>query len=324
MIQLKRKNTAANREANLCASVVKITSRSDLFFAPLRLCGKNHSRSEPSRLAHKPSSHYLYPMNLDLTGKHALVCGSTQGIGKAAAIELAALGATVTLFARNEPRLKNALADLPDPSGNAHHDYLVADFSNPEQLKNVLDAYLRKEKIIHILVNNTGGPPGGPIAEAKTEEFTSAFSNHLLCNHLLAQAVLPGMKSAKSGRIINVISTSVKIPLRGLGVSNTIRAAVASWAKTLSVEVAPFGITVNNVLPGATATQRLDSILTNKTQKTGITREDAEKEMLREIPAGRFAAPEEVAAAIAFLATPAAAYINGINVPVDGGRTGCL
>lgn len=263
-------------------------------------------------------------MNLDLTGKHALVCGSTQGIGNAAAMELAALGATVTLIARNEPRLKNALADLPNPSGNARHDYLVADFSNPEQLKSVIENYLRKEKVVHILVNNTGGPPGGPIAEAKQEEFTSAFSNHLLCNHILAQAVIPGMKSEKFGRIINVISTSVKIPLKGLGVSNTIRAAVASLAKTLSVELGPFGITVNNVLPGATATQRLESILTNKTQKAGISREAAEKEMLHEIPAGRFAAPEEVAAAIAFLSTPAAAYINGINVPVDGGRTGSL
>jgi 3-oxoacyl-[acyl-carrier protein] reductase len=263
-------------------------------------------------------------MNLDLTGKHALVCGSTQGIGKAAAMELAALGATVTLLARNEPRLKNALADLPNPSGTAKHEYLVADFSDPAQLKQVIESYLRKEKVMHILVNNTGGPPGGPITEAKTEEFTAAFSNHLLCNHILVQAVLPGMKVEKTGRIINVISTSVKIPLRNLGVSNTIRAAVASWAKTLSVEVAPFGITVNNVLPGATATQRLDSILTNKTQKAGISREEAEREMLHEIPAGRFAAPEEVAAAIAFLATPAAAYINGINLPVDGGRTGSL
>lgn len=260
-------------------------------------------------------------MNLDLTGKHALVCGSTQGIGKAAAIELAALGASVTLIARNEPRLKSALADL---GGNGKHDYIVADFSDPNALKQAVEDYLRKERQIHILVNNTGGPPGGPVSEAKQEEFIQAFSNHLLCNHILVQALLPGMKDAKYGRIINVISTSVKIPLRGLGVSNTIRAAVANWAKTLSVEVAPFGITVNNVLPGATATQRLSSILDTKTQKAGISREEAEKEMLHEIPAGRFGTPEEIAAAIAFLSTPAAAYINGINVPVDGGRTGSL
>jgi 3-oxoacyl-[acyl-carrier protein] reductase len=260
-------------------------------------------------------------MNLDLTGKHALVCGSTQGIGKAAAMELAAAGANITLIARNEPRLKNAVADLPGPG---KHDYLIADFSNPQQLREVVGKYMQKEKTFHILVNNTGGPPGGPITEAKPEEFTDAFSNHLLCNHILVQAVLPGMKAAGYGRIINVISTSVKAPLKGLGVSNTIRAAVANWAKTLSFEVAKFGITVNNVLPGATATQRLDSILENKSNKTGISKADAEKEMLHEIPAGRFAAPEEVAAAIAFLASPAAAYINGINLPVDGGRTGNL
>lgn len=260
-------------------------------------------------------------MNLDLTGKHALVCGSSQGIGKAAAIELALLGANVTLVARNEARLKNAVADLP---GEGKHDYIIADFSNPQLLREAVGKYLHKEKIFHILINNTGGPPGGPITEAKPEEFVDAFSNHLLCNHILVQALLPGMKSANFGRIINVISTSVKIPLKGLGVSNTIRAAVANWAKTLSIEVASFGITVNNVLPGATATLRLDSILENKSNKTGISKADAEKEMLHEIPAGRFAAPNEVAAAIAFLASPAAAYINGINLPVDGGRTGNL
>lgn len=272
-------------------------------------------------MSHVSRLHYLWPMNLDLTGKHALVCGSTQGIGKAAAIELALLGANITLVARNEARLKNAVADLP---GVGKHDYIIADFSNPQALREAVGKYLAKEKVFHILVNNTGGPPGGPITEAKTEEFVDAFSNHLLCNHILVQAVLPGMKAAKFGRIINVISTSVKVPLKGLGVSNTIRAAVANWAKTLSIEVAAFGITVNNVLPGATATQRLDTILENKSNKAGISKTDAEKEMLHEIPAGRFAAPEEVAAAIAFLASPSAAYVNGINLPVDGGRTGNL
>jgi 3-oxoacyl-[acyl-carrier protein] reductase len=260
-------------------------------------------------------------MNLDLTGKNAIVCGSTQGIGKAAAIELAALGANVTLVARNEPRLKTALADL---GGRGTHNYIVADFADPTQLKNKIDEFLRPGKIIHILVNNTGGPPAGPIIEAKADEFTQAFSNHLLCNHLLVQAFIPGMKQAAYGRIINVISTSVKIPLKGLGVSNTIRAAVANWSKTLSLELAPFGITVNNVLPGATATQRLSSIIENKAGKTGQSQEETANEMIHEIPAARFGKPEEIAAAIAFLASPAAAYINGVNIPVDGGRTGSL
>lgn len=264
---------------------------------------------------------YICAMNLDLNGKTALVCGSTQGIGRAAAQELALLGANVVLLARNEERLATICAELP---GTGNHRFIAADFAQPEQVSQRVQAWITANGPVHVLVNNTGGPPGGPITEATPEAFLAAFSAHLLCNHLLAQAVLPGMKAAGFGRIINVISTSVKQPLKGLGVSNTIRAAVGNWAKTLSLEVAAAGITVNNVLPGATATQRLQSIIDNKQQKTGRPAEELEAEMLHEIPAGRFAAPEEIAAAIAFLASPAAAYINGINVPVDGGRTGCL
>ena len=260
-------------------------------------------------------------MNLDLSGKKALVCGSTQGIGKATAKELASLGASVILLARNEANLKNISGEL---KGAGTHDYLVADFSNPEDLRITINKYIKEKGPIHILVNNTGGPPGGPITEAKTEEFTQAFANHLICNHILAQAVLPGMKEEKYGRIINIISTSVKQPLKGLGVSNTIRAAVANWSKTLSFEVAQYGITVNNVLPGATATGRLKSIIDNKAKKGGKSIPEAEAEMIKEIPAGRFADPGEIANAVAFLASPAAAYITGINVPVDGGRTSSL
>lgn len=261
-------------------------------------------------------------MNLNLTGKNALVCGSTQGIGKAAAVELAHLGANVTLVARNEEKLKTCLAALPKEAGQ-HHHYLVADFVNPGQLKETITHYTQSTSI-HILVNNTGGPPAGLAIHAKEEEFVSAFSNHLLCNHILAQACVEGMKKEKFGRIINIISTSVKIPLRNLGVSNTIRGAVANWAKTLSIELAPFGITVNNVLPGATMTGRLEAIIENKSQKTGVSFEDAKHEMIAEIPAGRIGEAHEVASAVAFLASPAAGYINGINLPVDGGRTGSL
>lgn len=207
-------------------------------------------------------------MNLDLRGKKALVCGSTQGIGKAAALELALLGATVTLLARNESDLKKTCGELSSVF-HQKHDYLVADFSKAEELRASVRRYLRSTGTVHILINNTGGPPGGPITEAKTEEFIQAFSNHLVCNHILAQAVLPGMKEAGYGRIVNVISTSVKQPLKGLGVSNTVRAAVAGWSKTLAGEVAKYGITVNNVLPGATNTQRLRSLIDAKAQKTG-------------------------------------------------------
>lgn len=262
-------------------------------------------------------------MNLNLKDRTALVCGSTQGIGKAAAIELALLGANVVLLARNEEKLSAAIAELPK-AGTQAHKYLVADYSEPQQLKTRVTALVQTGHPIHILVNNTGGPPGGLITNAKTEEFLTAFSQHLVCNHILVQAVIDGMKKEKYGRIINVISTSVKQPLKGLGVSNTVRAAVANWAKTLAGEVAGFNITVNNVLPGATHTQRLQSIIENKSKNTGESENDIVQEMESEIPMGRFADPAEIANAIAFLASPAASYITGINVPVDGGRTACL
>jgi 3-oxoacyl-[acyl-carrier protein] reductase len=190
-------------------------------------------------------------MNLDLKNKTALVCGSTQGIGKASAIELANLGANIILMARDEEKLKLTLQEL-DTSKGQNHNYLVADFSNTIQVKNKVIEFLMKSGPINILVNNTGGPAAGPIVDAKPEEFLATFNNHLINNHNLVQAVLEGMKNSGYGRIINIISTSVKLPLHNLGVSNTIRAAVANWAKTLSNEVAKFGITVNNVLPGAT------------------------------------------------------------------------
>jgi 3-oxoacyl-[acyl-carrier protein] reductase len=262
-------------------------------------------------------------MNLDLKGKKALVCGSTQGIGKAVAVELANLGASVTLVARNEASLKQTKSELNTSLGQTH-SYLCVDFSDPNKLKELLEAFMQRNSPIHILVNNTGGPPAGPIANAKTEEFLSAFNNHLICNHILAQACMEGMKTANYGRIINIISTSVKLPLPNLGVSNTIRAAVANWSKTLANEVAKFNITVNNVLPGATNTQRLASIIENKATKTSSQIDSVKKDMMHEIPMGRFAEASEIANAVAFLASPAASYITGINVPVDGGRTGNL
>lgn len=258
-------------------------------------------------------------MNLDLTGKNALVCGSTQGIGLASAQELALLGANVTLLARNEVKLKDAVSSL-DSSHNQRHSILVADFSDNAQVQQIASANNK----FHILVNNTGGPPGGKAIDADISEFTTAFSNHLINNQLLAQAITPFMVSEGYGRIINIISTSVKMPLNGLGVSNTIRGAVASWSKTLANELGCFGITVNNVLPGATNTVRLSSIIENKSKKLDKTVEEVSNAMKAEVPAKRFAEANEVGAAVAFLASPAAGYINGINVPVDGGRTGCL
>ncbi len=261
-------------------------------------------------------------MNLDLTNKNALVCGSTAGIGKATAKQLAQLGATVTLVARNEEKLKETLIELPFEQGQKHN-YFVADFTNTSELKTKLDIAL-KDKIFHILINNTGGPKGGPIFEADPEQFTKAFSQHLICNQILVQAVAPGMKTADYGRIINIISTSVKQPIDGLGVSNTIRGAVASWSKTLANELGPFGITVNNVLPGFTATDRLADIIGNASKRFDGSEEKASAFMKSIVPARRFAQPGEIANAVAFLASEAASYINGINLPVDGGRTKSL
>lgn len=262
-------------------------------------------------------------MNLSLQGKNALVCGSTQGIGKAAAMELALLGANVILVARNETSLQDAISEL-DSSQGQNHDYITADFSEPQTLHTTLNMYLSESKAIHILVNNTGGPAGGPAHTAAIDAFRAAFEMHLVCNQILVQAVMEGMKKAGYGRIINVISTSVKQPLDNLGVSNTIRGAVASWAKTLANELGQFGITVNNVLPGATNTIRLQSIIKGKAEKTGRSIAEVTEEMQSEVPAHRFAEATEIAAAIAFLASPAAGYINGINLPVDGGRTKSL
>ncbi|MGE0754913.1 MAG: SDR family oxidoreductase [Alphaproteobacteria bacterium] len=259
-------------------------------------------------------------MDLNLTGKNALVCGASRGIGRAAAAELARMGAHVTVVARSEDKLK-AVVVMLDTSKGQQHDYMVADFSDPYALQSKLQGL---HKTFHILVNNTGGPPAGPVHTAEIAAFEAAFGQHLLCNQVLVQALLPGMQKAGYGRIINVISTSVKAPLKGLGVSNTIRGAVANWAKTLSLEVAKDGITVNNVLPGATDTDRLDEIIAGKADKQGKSKDEIIEEEKSHIPAGRFGKPEELAAAIAFLASPAAAYINGINLPVDGGRTGNL
>lgn len=255
-------------------------------------------------------------------GKRALVCGASRGIGQAAAHELAALGAEVVLIARDKGLLDEVLATLPN-AYNQNHSALALDLKDRASLKREVQRVIENDSL-HILINNAPGPAPGQLIHASEEELTDAFSLHLLTAHLLTQMLVPGMSKAGYGRIINIVSTSVRQPLKGLGVSNTIRGAVASWSKTLAEELAPLGITINNILPGATTTERLQQIIGNKAIKAGLSREEIEAEMRQEIPAGRFAEPSEIASAVAYLATPAASYITGTNLCVDGGRTRAL
>ncbi len=258
-------------------------------------------------------------MNLDLTGKRALVCGSSQGMGKAIAIELADQGAKITLFARNEDRLKSALADL---SGEGH-DYLVADFDNLESVKAQVKKGLTSGDY-HILINNSGGPAPGALHQADLDALELGMSRHLKVSHSIVKEVLDGMKSANYGRIINIISTSVRIPIPNLGVSNTVRGAMASWSKTLANELGQFGVTVNNILPGFINTARIDSIVANKSKAQGKSEAEIETALKSTVPLGRFGEPEEIAAYAAFLCSQSGGYISGTSLRVDGGRTGSI
>ena len=262
-------------------------------------------------------------MQLDLSGRHALVCGASQGIGRATAIELAELGASVTILARSADQLKEVAASLPKKHASQQHNWRSVDMQDTNGLQTAT-AEIVAASPVQILINNTGGPAGGLAHTAEPAAFESTFRQHLIAGHVLLQTVLPGMRASGYGRLVNVISTSVKEPIPGLGVSNTIRAAVASWAKTLAGELAVDGITVNNVLPGYTRTARLDGILDAQQKKTGRSEEELAAEMVAAVPVRRFGEPGEVAAVIAFLCTPAAAYVNGVSIAVDGGRTKSL
>jgi len=262
-------------------------------------------------------------MNLDLTGKTAFVCGASQGLGLAAATELALLGANVIIASRNEEKLRSAVQQL-DTSKGQRHTYFAIDLSEPQAVKQAVETFLAKGNVIHILINNAGGPPSAPMIDTDAAEMEKAFRTHVISSHLLTQLVVPEMKRARYGRIVNVLSTSVKQPIDGLGISNLVRAAAANWAKTLANEMSSYGITINNVLPGFTNTDRINYLFDKQAAEQGISKDDIVKRTIAAIPVKRIGEPAEFGAAVAFLCSPAAAYINGINLPVDGGRTGSL
>lgn len=254
-------------------------------------------------------------MDLSLKNKYALVCGGSKGIGLAAAAELAKLGCNVTLLARNTSALADGLRVL-DKSQNQVHRFIAVDQSDPREVSKRLSSI---DKGFHILVLNSGGPKGGRLIDATTEDLQMGFNSLLLSNQIIVRHSFDYMTKAKYGRIINIVSIGLKEPIIGLGVSNTIRGAVGNWAKTLAIELGPAGITVNNVLPGYTLTQRLQDLMTQRAKDQNVDVRDLIKQYIDQIPVRRLAKPGEVGNVVAFLATPAAGYINGVNLPVDGG-----
>lgn len=262
-------------------------------------------------------------MNLDLSGRFAIVGGASRGIGRACALELAAMGASIGAMGRSEDDLKDLLRKL-DKSHQQRHMTLLCDTANPDSMIDAANAALEKWSAVHILIHNTGGPPAGRAIDAQPDEFVHAFVHHIASGHALVRTIAPAMAHAQFGRIVNIVSTSVRQPIPGLGVSNTVRGAVASWAKTLSMELGPQQITVNNVLPGFTDTDRLTKLIKGRAEKSGKSPKEVADQMRSSVPLGRFAKPEETAACVAFLCSPAGGYISGQSIAVDGGRTSTI
>jgi 3-oxoacyl-[acyl-carrier protein] reductase len=251
-----------------------------------------------------------------LAGKLALVCGASQGMGLASAKLLSEQGLGIIGVARNKNKLEESFLQL---SPQAKHYCLTVDFSDLNSVRELIEELTRLKLQPEILVNNSGGPRPCTATSASPEAYLKAFTQHLIANSILSQALIPAMRDKNYGRIINIVSIAAKVPSDNLASSNTVRAAVLNWAKTLSNELAPLGITVNNVLPGYTETERLKEVLDARARTQNTEIKNIEEKILSKIPMKRFARAEEIAAAVVFLASPAASYITGISLAVDGG-----
>ena len=256
-------------------------------------------------------------MIISLKGKRALIGGSSRGIGKAIAQQLAESGASVTLMARNEEKLKTIIAKLPVSEGQKHN-YLLIDFNEFDDYKKTISRFFETHEI-DILVNNTQGPKAGGVMDIEVSDYQEAFDLLFKSIVFTTQLALPQMIKNKWGRIINVASISVKEPLSYLALSNSIRAAMVTWAKTLATDIAQHQITVNSILTGYFDTERIKDLNTTKALQLGISTDEVRHNMEQQVPMKRIGDPKEYAFLVAFLASEQASYITGTQIPIDGG-----
>lgn len=258
------------------------------------------------------------PVTIDLSPHRVLVCGASAGIGRACAMALARAGAEITVLARSADKLDALLPELEGVGARGAHAIAVT-MDDRVTLRAKVDKHLREHGPFHVLVHNTGGPKAGPLLEKSEDELLATFERHQLTAHMLVRLLLPGMKEAGYGRFINILSTSVREPIDGLGLSNTIRAGMVGWAKTIANELPP-NVTINNVLPGYTDTERLEELKKALAERSDRTEAEIETEWVSGIPEGRLGRPEEIASVVLFLASPLASYMRGSSLAVEGGR----
>ncbi|HIE62941.1 MAG: short-chain dehydrogenase [Methanobacteriota archaeon] len=256
------------------------------------------------------NDNFPYAENI-LAGRTALVCGASKGIGRASAMMLARAGARVIACARSAEVLDELIGELH----GSGHETLVLDLEDVEAVREVVLGL----GVVDIVINNAGGPPGGPLLGNNLDEFEGPFARHLHAAHTIAQILAPRMAATGYGRFVNIISTSVREPIDNIGLSNTLRGAMASWSKSLSRELDPC-VTINNIMPGFTDTARLGSLAGSISERTGKTVEEVRETWMNSVPIQRLVDPVETAAAVTFLCLPSSGAIRGVSLAVDGGR----